>query len=75
MKYYARQVTHREPINRFGALGTPLYWEFFKTTSEDFLKEQNKGKRIKFTECDNPMIIHKLADLDPDTVYYEKVKR
>ena len=31
MKYYSREVTKREPINRFGKLGFVLYKEMVKT--------------------------------------------
>ena len=44
MKYYSREVTKREPINRFGKLGFVLYKEMVKTND---IGKFNKNKRIK----------------------------
>ena len=72
MKYYSREVTRREPVNRFGKIGTPLYVEFFKTNSEKFLEEMNKGKRIRFVETSDKALVKKLRSGKINTVYSEK---
>lgn len=48
MKYFIRKVTRREAINRFGKIGYPSYFEYFKTNDEDFIRRANAGKRIRF---------------------------
>ena len=47
MKYYSRQITKREAINRFGKLGFVLYTQYVKTND---IEKFNKGKRIRFVE-------------------------
>ena len=72
MKYYAREVTKREPVNKYGRMGTPLYIEYFKTNSDDVLVSMNFGKRIKFKETQDANIIRKLRSLKADELYSEK---
>lgn len=68
MKYYSREITKREPINRFGKLGFVLYKEMIKTNDID---KFNKGKRIKFEEDEEARkyLYHK----DSNIVYAEEV--
>lgn len=73
MKYYAREVTRREVINRFGKIGTPLYVEFFKTNSDKVVAEYNKGKRIKFTETQDKELIKTLRSGKVNEIYSQKV--
>ena len=47
MKYYSREITKREPVNRFGKIGFVLYTQYVKTND---INRFNKGKRIKFEE-------------------------
>lgn len=72
MKCYAREVTKRAAVNKFGRLGTPLYIECFKTNSDDVLAAMNKGKRIKFKETQDANIIRKLRSFKADELYSEK---
>ena len=67
MKYYSREVTKREAINRFGKLGFVLYKEMVKTNDID---KFNKNKRIKFTEDEEARkyLYHKNSDI----IYSEK---
>ena len=67
MKYYSREVTKREPINRFGKLGFVLYKEMVKTNDID---KFNKNKRIKFTEDEEARkyLYHKNSNI----IYSEK---
>ena len=67
MKYYSREVTKREPINRFGKLGFVLYKEMVKTNDID---KFNKNKRIKCTEDEEAIkyLYHKNSDI----IYSEK---
>lgn len=73
MKYYAREVTKREPVNKYGRMGTPLYVEFFKTNSDDVLALFNKGKKIKFAETQDKDLIRKLRSCKVNELYAEKV--
>lgn len=57
MKYYSRTVTHREAINRFGKLGFVPYVEMFKANRDSVADELNKGKRIRFTETTDKILI------------------
>lgn len=68
MKYYSREITKREPINRFGKLGFVLYKEMVKTNN---IEQFNKGKRIKFEEDleAKKYLYHK----DKNYVYSEEV--
>ena len=68
MKYYSREVTKREPINRFGKIGYVLYKEMVKTNNID---KFNKGKQIKFEE-DNEQARHYLYHKNSDIIYSEK---
>lgn len=54
MKYYERQITKREPINRFGKLGYIAYTQYVKTND---IEKFNKGKKIKFVEIKRPAIL------------------
>lgn len=51
VKIYAREITARGPINKFGRLGYYLQVEYFLLNEEEIenLKFFNKGKHIKFT--------------------------
>lgn len=69
MKYYSREVTHREKINHFGKIGTPLYVEYFKTNSDKVVEEFNKGKRIKFTETADKEIVKELRKSEKNKIY------
>lgn len=73
MKYYSREVTHREVINHFGKIGTPLYVEYFKTNSEKVLNSYNKGKRIKFQETQDKELIKALRSGKANEIYSKKV--
>lgn len=75
MKYYSREVTHREKINRFGKIGTPLYVEYFKANSDKTVEEFNKGKRIKFTETTDKEIIKELRKGEINKIYEKKVQK
>ena len=75
MKYYSREVTHREAINKFGKLGTPLYVEFFKTNNEKVVDNFNKGKRIKFAETEDKDLIKILKKSEINKVYAERRKK
>ena len=60
MKYYHRQITKREEINRWGKLGYIIYDEYVKTND---IAPFNKGKRIKFTEIYRPrVLVHAKVD-------------
>lgn len=60
MKYYARKITKREAINRFGKLGFVPYIQAFKTNKEQVAEQFNKGKKIKFTITEDKDIIKML---------------
>lgn len=57
MKYYARIVTRREAINRFGKLGFVPYVEMVKVNKESVIEDLNKGKRIRFAETPDKILI------------------
>lgn len=66
MKYYSREITKRESINRFGKLGFIPYIEYIKTND---IEKYNKNKKIKFSEIsDKKYLLHKKKDI----VYSEK---
>ena len=65
MKYYIREVTKREKINKYGKIGYVLYNEMVKTNNID---KFNKGKQIKFEE-DNKQARDYLYHRAIDTVY------
>lgn len=75
MKYYSREVTHREQINHFGKIGTPLYVEYFKTNSDKVVEEFNKGKRIKFMEATDKEVINELRKDEINKLYEKKVQK
>lgn len=66
MKYFQREITKREVINRFGRLGYVLYTEYVKTND---INKFNKGLKIKFFESDKAKkyLLHK----NINTVYEE----
>lgn len=72
MKYYSREVTQREAINRFGKLGFVLYVEFFKTNNDEVVEKFNKGKRIRFSETEDKDIIKRLRAGEKDKIYKER---
>lgn len=72
MKYYSREVTQREAINRFGKLGFVLYVKFFKTNNDEVVEKFNKGKRIRFSETENKDIIKSLRASEKDKIYKER---
>ena len=69
MKYYKREVTRRDSVNRFGRMGYILVAEYVKTND---IAPFNKGKRIRFTEDKEAkrFLLHKAVD----TVYQEDIK-
>jgi hypothetical protein len=69
MKYYSREITHREAINRFGKIGFVLYIEAFKANNEKNVAEANRGKRIKFEETTNAEIVRLLRKGEKNKIY------
>lgn len=57
MKYYVRRVTKRAAINHFGKLGYVPCYEFFKCNKPEFVEVMNKGKRVKYEECESDKFI------------------
>lgn len=53
MKTYSRKILKRAKINRYGKLG---YVEVKECVKTDNIDRFNKGKRIKFTECEDMKI-------------------
>lgn len=72
MKYYSREVTRREAINKYGRLGCVLYVEYVKLNKESELAELNKGKRIRFEETSNKELIRELRKGEINKVYSKK---
>ena len=70
MKYYSRTVTRRQAINRYGKLGFVPYSEFFKTDNEKFIEKMNKGKKVKFEECQKEK---KFIHIEKNKIYEEKI--
>ena len=50
MKVYARVITKREPISRFGKLGFVEHAEVLINPTDDILKEANYKKHIRFVK-------------------------
>lgn len=68
MKYYYRNITKREPVNRFGKLG---YRPYLQVVLTEDISKYNYRKHIKFKEFIN--LDDRYRGIDPDKVYeYEK---
>ena len=60
MKYYVREFTKREAINRFGKIGYVAYRAYVKTSDID---KYNFGLHNRFQEIKRPAIlIHAATD-------------
>lgn len=68
MKYYYREVTVREVVNKFGKLGFKDKIELVKTNNIDTF---NYRKQYKFKECgvSEKLFIKRLRKLEKDVVY------
>lgn len=60
MKNYYREVTVREPVNRFGKLGFKPVAEFVRT---DDIAPYNKYKKIRFVECNDLRYMPQSVDI------------
>lgn len=69
MKYYARTVLVRKPVNKFGRLGYVETEEYVKTND---IAKFNKGKRIPFYESESARQALRSKDKQADKVYQEE---
>ena len=74
MKYYERTIIVKDYQGSHGKAVWVPQRQFFKTNSEEFLKEANKGKRIRFAETEDKSLVKTLRKSEANKIYRETEK-